>query len=121
VCICSIVGPYHAHPHSNSYASNTGFLMMAYAKLIGFTNTSPNTTDAISFAAQQINYMLGDTGRSWVVGFGDGAPVRPYHKSLYNSFIDYPMRGADNGAQGQDFLSSKTVNRFILYGMCDLV
>ncbi|QRV78636.1 endoglucanase [Ceratobasidium sp. AG-Ba] len=94
------------------YASNTSFIMMLYAKLKSW---SPSN-QAISFSAQQINYMLGDTGRSWVVGFGEGSPVRPYHKSSYNSFIDYPMRGEDNGSQGNDFLNSLTVNRFILYG-----
>lgn len=88
---------------------------MAYSKTIGYDNA--NATRPITYAAQQINYMLGDCGRSWVVGFGENSPVRPYHKSSYNSFIDYPMRGSDNGAQGQDFLNSLTVNRFILYGM----
>ncbi|GAB1520077.1 hypothetical protein RhiTH_003150 [Rhizoctonia solani] len=96
------------------YASNHGFIMMAYSKVIGYDN--PNATWAIQYASQQINYALGDAGRSWVVGFGKDSPVRPYHKSSYNSFIDYPMRGQDNGAQGQDFLFSSTVNRFILYG-----
>ncbi|KAG8793235.1 hypothetical protein FRC12_003452 [Ceratobasidium sp. 428] len=94
------------------YASNTGFLMMLYSKLRSWNNA----TQPISFAAQQINYMLGDAGRSWVVGFGEGSPIRPYHKSSYNSFIDYPLRGKDNGEQGNDFLNSLTVNRFILYG-----
>ncbi|QRV87627.1 endoglucanase [Ceratobasidium sp. AG-Ba] len=101
---------------SLGYASATGFLMMVYAKTVGWTDTGSNTTHAISFAAQQINYILGDCGRSWVVGFGDNSPIRPYHKSSYNSFIDYPLRGKDNGVQGDDFLNSKTVNRFILYG-----
>ncbi|KAH7343817.1 Six-hairpin glycosidase-like protein [Rhizoctonia solani] len=96
------------------YASNVGFIMMAYSKTIGYDN--PNATWPRQYAAQQINYALGDAGRSWVVGFGKDSPVRPYHKSSYNSFIDYPMRGQDNGAQGQDFLFSSTVNRFILYG-----
>ncbi|KAG8717899.1 hypothetical protein FRC09_013502 [Ceratobasidium sp. 395] len=94
------------------YASNAGFLMMLYSKLRSWNNA----TQPISFAAQQINYMLGDAGRSWVVGFGEGSPIRPYHKSSYNSFIDYPLRGKDNGEQGNDFLNSLTVNRFILYG-----
>ncbi|KAG9047540.1 hypothetical protein FS837_002064 [Tulasnella sp. UAMH 9824] len=75
-----------------------------------------NSTQAITMAAQQINYGLGDCGRSWVVGFGEGSPLRPYHKSSYNSFIDYPLRGTDNGEQGGDFLDSNTTNRFILYG-----
>ncbi|CAE6439520.1 unnamed protein product [Rhizoctonia solani] len=99
---------------SLGYASATGFLMMNYAKTVGFHDPSAN--HSVSFSAQQLNYILGDCGRSWVVGFGEGAPIRPYHKSSYNSFIDYPMRGKDNGAQGEDFLNSKTVNRFILYG-----
>ncbi|GAB1520078.1 hypothetical protein RhiTH_003151 [Rhizoctonia solani] len=99
---------------SLGYASATGFLMMNYAKTIGYHEAASN--HSVSFSAQQLNYILGDCGRSWVVGFGEGSPVRPYHKSSYNSFIDYPMRGKDNGAQGEDFLNSKTVNRFILYG-----
>ncbi|KAF8759899.1 Glycosyl hydrolase family 9 [Rhizoctonia solani] len=99
---------------SGIYASATGFLMMNYAKTIGYHEAASN--HSVSFSAQQLNYILGDCGRSWVVGFGEGSPVRPYHKSSYNSFIDYPMRGKDNGAQGEDFLNSKTVNRFILYG-----
>ncbi|KAJ1308632.1 hypothetical protein OPQ81_004328 [Rhizoctonia solani] len=99
---------------SLGYASATSFLMMNYAKTIGFHD--PSVNQSISFSAQQLNYMLGDCGRSWVVGFGEGSPIRPYHKSSYNSFIDYPMRGKDNGAQGEDFLNSNTTNRFILYG-----
>ncbi|KAG8956487.1 hypothetical protein FRC00_004866 [Tulasnella sp. 408] len=99
---------------SLSYASNIGFIMMVYAKTLGYQEA--NSTQAITMAAQQINYALGDCGRSWVVGFGEGSPIRPYHKSSYNSFIDYPLRGQDNGKQGDDFLNSNTTNRFILYG-----
>ncbi|KAG8974973.1 hypothetical protein FRC05_006650 [Tulasnella sp. 425] len=99
---------------SLSYGANIGFIMMVYAKTAGYDQT--NSTKAISMAAQQINYSLGDCGRSWVVGFGEGSPIRPYHKSSYNSFIDYPLRGQDNSIQGDDFLNSNTTNRFILYG-----
>jgi endoglucanase len=88
--------------------------MMAYSKVVGYDNA--NATRPITYAAQQINYILGDCGRSWVVGFGKDSPIRPYHKSSYNSFIDYLLRGKDNGVQGEDFLHSTTVNRFILYG-----
>ncbi|KAI8814843.1 family 9 glycoside hydrolase [Cladochytrium replicatum] len=68
------------------------------------------------FGIQQINYVLGDNGRSWVVGFGEKYPKLPYHKSSYNSLIDYPLRGRPQGDVGQDFLLSRTPNRFILYG-----
>ncbi|CCO26481.1 similar to beta-1,4-endoglucanase [Rhizoctonia solani AG-1 IB] len=94
---------------SLGYASATGFLMMNYAKTVGYHEAAAN--HSVSFSAQQLNYILGDCGRSWVVGFGESSPVRPYHKSSYNSFIDYPMRGKDNGAQGEDFLNSKTVTQ----------
>ncbi|KAG8936279.1 hypothetical protein FRC02_003215 [Tulasnella sp. 418] len=87
---------------------------MAYAKTIGYRE--PAGQKAVTFAAQQINYILGDCGRSWIVGFGKDYPLRPYHKSSYNSFIDFPMRGQDNGDIGGDFMHSTTVNRFILYG-----
>ena len=33
-----------------------------------------------TYGMQQINYMLGDSGRSFVIGFGAGAPQRPFHK-----------------------------------------
>ncbi|KAG8900314.1 hypothetical protein FRB99_006119 [Tulasnella sp. 403] len=99
---------------SLSYAANAGFIAMAYAKTLGYQST--NGTKYVTFAAQQINYMLGDCGRSWVVGFGNDSPLRPYHKSSYNSFIDYPMRGQSNDVQENDFLNSNTTNRFILYG-----
>lgn len=89
---------------------------MAYAKQFSYDKSNTNVTRAVTLAAQQINYMLGDCGRSWVVGYGEGSPKLPYHKSSYNSFIDYPMRGTDNGDQESDFLYSNTTNRFILYG-----
>eukprot|EP00088_Acartia_fossae_P055120 TRINITY_DN64002_c0_g1_i1.p1 TRINITY_DN64002_c0_g1~~TRINITY_DN64002_c0_g1_i1.p1 ORF type:complete len:349 (-),score=72.83 TRINITY_DN64002_c0_g1_i1:55-999(-) len=33
------------------------------------------------FAVNQIHYALGDTGRSYVVGFGVNPPTRPHHRS----------------------------------------
>ena len=34
-----------------------------------------------NFAAGQINYMLGDSGRSYVVGFGNNPPKKPHHRA----------------------------------------
>jgi len=82
--------------------------MMAYAKTVGYSTEAGKK--AVSFAAQQINYMLGECGRSWIVGFGERSPLRPYHKTSYNSFIDFPMRGQDNGNIGGDFMESDRVN-----------
>ena len=33
-----------------------------------------------TFAKKQINYLLGDSGRSFVVGFGINPPQRPYRR-----------------------------------------
>lgn len=42
-----------------------------------------------TYGLQQINYMLGDSGRSFVVGFGENAPQRPFHK-WYSPCQDLP-------------------------------
>merc|ERR1711950_114646 len=33
-----------------------------------------------TFVKNQINYALGDGGRSYVVGFGNNPPCRPHHR-----------------------------------------
>lgn len=39
------------------------------------------STQYREFAKEQINYILGDGGRSYVVGFGDNYPQQPHHAS----------------------------------------
>ena len=36
--------------------------------------------EARGFAARQVHYALGDTGRSFVCGFGTNPPLRPHHR-----------------------------------------
>ncbi|KAI8369109.1 Six-hairpin glycosidase-like protein [Choanephora cucurbitarum] len=105
---------YIEHWGSVGYSGNVAFLMMAFAKAIGYHTKEGKAMT--TFATQQINYALGDYGHSWVVGFGDKYPQKPYHKSSYNSYIDYPMRGEFQEKVRSDFLDSKTPQRFILYG-----
>ena len=38
------------------------------------------TNECWEFAEKQINYMLGDNGRSYVVGYGNNPPQRPHHR-----------------------------------------
>ncbi len=40
-----------------------------------------NTQEYLDFASRQINYILGDSGRSYVIGFGQNYPQRPHHRS----------------------------------------
>ncbi|KAK4290658.1 hypothetical protein Pmani_036457 [Petrolisthes manimaculis] len=57
------------------YAANVAFVCLRAADL------GINTEQYRSFAEQQIHYMLGDAGRSYVVGFGHNPPQRPHHGS----------------------------------------
>ncbi|XP_066912941.1 uncharacterized protein [Clytia hemisphaerica] len=50
-----------------------------------------------NFARSQIHYMLGDAGRSYVVGFGNNPPKRPHHRSSscpVNGPCGWPQEGA---------------------------
>ncbi|XP_070571313.1 endoglucanase A-like [Ptychodera flava] len=40
-----------------------------------------HTESYLEWAKGQIHYMLGDCGRSYVVGFGHNPPVRPHHRA----------------------------------------
>ena len=52
-------------------------------KIFGILQASSlgfRSSDCDSFAENQINYILGDTGRSYLIGFGSGHPERPHHR-----------------------------------------
>ncbi|XP_071508996.1 endoglucanase A-like [Diadema antillarum] len=56
------------------YAANTAFLAGLACKYnLGW--------DYCEFARNQIKYMLGNGGRSYVVGFGNNPPTQPHHRS----------------------------------------
>ena len=58
------------------------------------------------FAKTQLDYMLGDTGKSFVVGYGADSPTRVYHKESFcppapeqcGSFTGIPNRHLLEGA-----------------------
>ncbi|XP_077288531.1 endoglucanase E-4-like isoform X2 [Arctopsyche grandis] len=85
-----------------SHAANVVFLCMQAAKL----GISPKKYE--NLAKQQINYMLGDSGRSFVVGFGKNPPLQPHHASS-----SCPMRPETCGWEN---FRSKDPNPQILYG-----
>ncbi|CAM4762085.1 unnamed protein product [Rotaria magnacalcarata] len=57
------------------HAGNVAFVCLQAAE------AGINSQEYIDFAARQINYMLGDSGRSYVIGFGQNSPQRPHHRS----------------------------------------
>lgn len=62
-----------------------------------------------TYGQQQVNYMLGDAGRSYVVGFGKDPPNMPFHKWSLNAYIDYPTRGKKYDLQHDEFHNSNKV------------
>eukprot|EP00051_Salpingoeca_urceolata_P011971 m.148852 g.148852 ORF g.148852 m.148852 type:complete len:745 (-) comp17329_c0_seq2:70-2304(-) len=60
------------------YAANTAFLALVHSKHVDDQAWS-NTLR--TWAQGQIGYMLGDTGRSFVVGYGVNPPQQPHHKA----------------------------------------
>ncbi len=42
----------------------------------------------LDFCEEQINYALGSTGRSFVVGFGENPPEHPHHRTAQGSWAD---------------------------------
>ena len=60
------------------HASNVAFACLEAAKI---DSPSIDADKFRQFALGQINYALGDTGRSYVVGFGVNPPTRPHHRS----------------------------------------
>ena len=39
------------------------------------------------WAETQINFMLGDGGRSYLVGFGENPPQQPHHRGRYDQYL----------------------------------
>lgn len=61
-------------------------LLQGYAGKLGASATvvlqgdKPYAALLFTYGMQQINYMLGDAGRSFVVGFGMDSPPKAFHK-----------------------------------------
>ncbi len=68
------------------YATTTAFLATLYSTWDGCpADKSDRYWD---FAVNQVNYALGSTGRSFVVGFGENPPEHPHHRTAQGSPTD---------------------------------
>ncbi|MBR5058340.1 MAG: glycoside hydrolase family 9 protein [Clostridiales bacterium] len=68
------------------YATTTGFVAAVYSE----TDLCPSAKKDTywNFAVSQANYALGDTGFSYVIGFGDSYPQHPHHRTAQGSYCD---------------------------------
>nr|XP_006826093.1 PREDICTED: endoglucanase 15-like [Saccoglossus kowalevskii] len=69
-------GLVHRHDWGSlRYSANTAFIALIAAE------NGVKTAEYQDFAKAQIHYMLGDSGRSYVIGYGVNPPDRPHHRS----------------------------------------
>lgn len=68
------------------YATTQAFLAGVYAEWSGCSTAKAAIYN--NFAKTQVDYALGSTGRSFVVGFGTNPPTRPHHRTAHSSWAD---------------------------------
>lgn len=68
------------------YATTAAFIAASYAE--GGQCSSDKAKTYMDFCEDQINYALGSTGRSFVVGFGENPPEHPHHRTAQGSWAD---------------------------------
>lgn len=86
------------------FVSNAAFACLNLAEQPLIFNASQYQTWAVS----QLHYILGDTGRSYVIGFGQNSPRNPHHR-----LTSCPPRPAPCG---WEFFNSNNDNHFELTG-----
>ncbi|HOQ00825.1 MAG TPA: glycoside hydrolase family 9 protein [Acetivibrio clariflavus] len=67
------------------YATTEAFLATVYADHI---NDATLKDRYQTFAKKQVDYALGSSGRSYVVGFGEKSPQHPHHRTAHGSWTD---------------------------------
>ncbi|BDA49706.1 Endoglucanase F [Coccomyxa sp. Obi] len=99
------------------YASNAAALTMFYAEwLMSLPSPSKNITayaaQLFNYGKSQIDFALGSTGRSYVVGFGQNSPKSPFQKDAWNSWLNYKPGNMTDDQVRNDFLTSPQPNRY---------
>ena len=68
------------------YATTAAFIAASYAE--GGNCPSNKVQKYMNFCESQINYALGSSGRSFMVGFGTNPPQHPHHRTAQGSWAD---------------------------------
>ncbi len=66
------------------YAATVGFMAATYADWEGCSAEKAKEYQA--FAKSQADYMLGSTGRNFVVGLNEDSPKRPHHRTAHGGW-----------------------------------
>ena len=68
------------------YATTAAFVAASYAE--SGKCSSEKVQKYMNFCESQVNYALGSSGRSYVVGFGVNPPEHPHHRTAQGSWAD---------------------------------
>ena len=66
------------------YATTEAFIAAVYSKSDVCTDNKKDIY--YEFAVSQVNYALGDGGRSYLIGFGENYPQNPHHRTAQGSY-----------------------------------
>lgn len=66
------------------YSTTTAFLMAVYAD--SDVCSSDMKDKCNNFAKTQIDFALGSSGRSYVVGYGENSPKNPHHRTAHGAY-----------------------------------
>ncbi len=66
------------------YATTEAFIALTYSKSDVCPDSKKDTY--YDFGVSQVNYALGDTGRSYLIGFGENYPQNPHHRTAQGSY-----------------------------------
>ncbi len=68
------------------YATTTAYLALVYAD----SDVCPadKKTTYSNFGKSQIDYALGSSGRSYVIGYGENSPKNPHHRTAHGSYAN---------------------------------
>ncbi|KAK9848230.1 hypothetical protein WJX84_000284 [Apatococcus fuscideae] len=97
-------------------ASNTAMLGFVHARTLKAAGNTDLADQIISYSLSQLNFVLGDGGRSWLVGFGSNPPQQSFQKTAWNSVLTWSTKGQSVDVQRADFQDTNAANRFIAYG-----
>ncbi|MFC1642180.1 glycoside hydrolase family 9 protein [Myxococcota bacterium] len=101
------------------YATTMAFLTSVWADWKACTPEKVDTYRA--FTKSQVDYALGSTGKSFVVGFGEKYPQHPHHRTAHGSWADmqtiptehrHTLIGALVGGPGQDDTYNDKIDDF---------
>lgn len=66
------------------YSTTTAFLAAVYAD--SSACSTAKSANYHNFAKKQVDYALGSSGRSYVVGYGENSPQNPHHRTAHGAY-----------------------------------